>query len=101
LAPHRCLHSFPTRRSSDLAAERIFEVGVSSTQRARRKRLNMRYSNHSASNELAPVTAACAPLETRKMPYRSIMRTAGEDPRQLLDRKSTRLNSSHVKSSYA
>src|SRR5207302_3707391 len=83
---HRDLLSFPTRRSSDLKA-----VG-SYTRRQKRthmkKRLLARVLGVSAVLCL-PCTISLADLihDSRQQPF--------------LDRKSTRLNSSHVKISYA
>src|SRR5690606_41711293 len=77
---HRDLHSFPTRRSSDLAATATPPrrpsalSGGCTTRRARRR------TGSSPSSDTATCTRPAAP-ET--------------------DRKSTRLNSSHVKISYA
>src|SRR5207253_9484341 len=70
---HRDLHSFPTRRSSDLAPR-----AAESTPRARERR-------RTASLDSPPPTEA---------------NRAAAQPRTA-DRKSTRLNSSHVAISYA
>src|SRR5690606_23448149 len=43
----------PHSSTSPWAAERMREVGVSSTQRARRNRLKVRYINHRAAAELS------------------------------------------------
>src|SRR5690606_39549096 len=67
--PPRDLHSFPTRRSSDLGRSRIAFPGVSSCTSSR---------------------SGAGPAETRMCPANTY-----------IDRKSTRLNSSHVKISYA
>src|SRR5690606_42139079 len=77
-AQPRALHSFPTRRSSDLR-------GISPSGRCRYWRRTYRKASHTTSvrttrtcgGSVSAVTASCA------------------------DRKSTRLNSSHVKISYA
>src|SRR5438309_8194703 len=73
---HRPLHSFPTRRSSDLAARRRIPRGRS--YRKRRSRISARLV---ATRTLQP--------DRRRLP------TVGQD------RKSTRLNSSHSSISYA
>src|SRR5690606_41985931 len=76
-AAHRALHSFPTRRSSDLAAAstRSGPTSPASTSSA---------ATSSAATSSGRCTAA-----------------AGNGAAPALDRKSTRLNSSHVKISYA
>src|SRR5690606_41461530 len=74
---HRALHSFPTRRSSDL---RI----LSFTMILPSDRASMGWIFR------IPATRLCSP-EHRPPLYRYSM----------VDRKSTRLNSSHVKISYA
>src|SRR5690606_41324404 len=86
---HRGLHSFPTRRSSDLTAEgkpgrgdaaaRALARGVRRRRRAARPDVRLRYV-----------------ADRRRADGRR--RGARPAPR---DRKSTRLNSSHVKISYA
>src|SRR5437660_9399787 len=73
---HRDLHSFPTRRSSDLGPRR----------RARRLVV-------SGSHGETPAWRPCRPTRTAR-PRRGDRRAAS-------DRKSTRLNSSHVAISYA
>src|SRR5436305_11955079 len=72
---HRDLHSFPTRRSSDLLrpAPRV-RVEVHAADRARQ------FDDHRGAAVVAPAEAAV---------------------NVKLDRKSTRLNSSHVRISYA
>src|SRR5690606_41737414 len=85
----RDLHSFPTRRSSDLAASECTSpphptaAACGRTTRTPRSRRTP-----------APSTPTPQPPESR----RPESRTPTEDPE---DRKSTRLNSSHVKISYA
>src|SRR5690606_41236321 len=79
----RALHSFPTRRSSDLGALIPFALLVSYEVWARRKRrISQGYINYE---------------QQRTNP---ISETSTEDASEE-DRKSTRLNSSHVKISYA
>src|SRR5438034_6637777 len=72
---HRDLHSFPTRRSSDL------EVGDETT-------------------EILLEAANFEPIGILRSSERLALRTAGSN-RWEKDRKSTRLNSSHTVSSYA
>src|SRR5207253_10236746 len=80
-AAHPDLHSFPTRRSSDLAEERV--------RRAvdRHRRVDP--------TEPAVVAGQLEPLLL--LDERELVREVAVD----LDRKSTRLNSSHVAISYA
>src|SRR5690606_41959247 len=83
-ADHRDLPSFPTRRSSDLPAIE-FQVAESAVPRPRRLRTT--------------VPSGTARL---RLPLRvAAMITVDAVPVTPEDRKSTRLNSSHVKISYA
>src|SRR5438067_12901102 len=75
---HRDLHSFPTRRSSDLTAISRRRVLARAKRRAQ--------------------TLAQAMRSTRRTAPRSTQRARRAGPK---DRKSTRLNSSHVSISYA
>src|SRR5699024_12454005 len=81
-ASHRHLHSFPTRRSSDLFQVRSLRV-------KRYWLANNRLSPSSAHRKIPGSSAAI--LSIRK----------GSSTRLGSDRKSTRLNSSHVSISYA
>src|SRR5690606_41712723 len=85
------LHSFPTRRSSDLPQELPAELRVPAltwveTERVvrgdRQFQMHTDVHNH--------------PRGTERLPVQHAQLVAG-----VLDRKSTRLNSSHVKISYA
>src|SRR5699024_12686760 len=79
---HRALHSFPTRRSSDLWADALAGPSV--------RRLagpSVRRRGTSALHRLAATQSAAAALLSAFSPQP--------------DRKSTRLNSSHVSISYA
>src|SRR5207302_7525656 len=80
---HRALHSFPTRRSSDLACPTLRLLVTS------RERLNI-------GAEIAWPVPPLAPPDAQQL-FMERARSAGA----ILDRKSTRLNSSHVKISYA
>src|SRR5437899_9730674 len=77
-AHHRDLHSFPTRRSSDLARE-----GAQGAYRRRRHA-------EARAQGFPDGVARPAGEEAR-----------GEPPSSIRDRKSTRLNSSHLGISYA
>src|SRR5690606_41673787 len=94
----RGLHSFPTRRSSDLprsasrtskGLERLF---AGADQGRPRSLLEEDEMSH-------PTAAAAAPAGTPLISMRDIRKSYGSV--HALDRKSTRLNSSHVKISYA
>src|SRR5690606_39645976 len=83
-AAHRALHSFPTRRSSDLAP-----AGGNSAHRV--------------------YNSSCHIHLNFRRSFRECLREIGRPGRRIhgrrvalaADRKSTRLNSSHVKNSYA
>src|SRR5690606_41220011 len=88
--PHRDLHSFPTRRSSDLSVDSIptstdkedhVSMGVTSGRKLMEVVSNVQ---HGLAIELL--------CNTQGLEFLRPMKT---------DRKSTRLNSSHVKISYA
>src|SRR5207249_12104571 len=80
-AAHRNLHSFPTRRSSDLLASRLLLTPVAKQPRV---------LNEAA---IFKCIRCGKPLGTEKL--------IGSMLSQYPDRKSTRLNSSHVSISYA
>src|SRR5690606_41130594 len=95
-AAHRHLHSFPTRRSSDLGADR------------RRPEAPLLIPDHElfgGKNAERFPDRACAHVEFSSqrvdMDARSRRQGPGKYHLADLDRKSTRLNSSHVKISYA
>src|SRR5690606_41828621 len=98
---HRALHSFPTRRSSDLdgpptrhekgtpsAEQRNDTNGVAAWQRARNRSMNS-----------PEVTALFVKRVEAAKSLRRRSSMSGWSGSK--DRKSTRLNSSHVKISYA
>src|SRR5699024_11419901 len=89
--PHRALHSFPTRRSSDLILPIRQPVRLSS-----RKANNLVRSPNCAMTVQPPVAAGFSPVAGRRKATRW---HAVITP--IRDRKSTRLNSSHVSISYA
>src|SRR5207302_5507143 len=93
-APHRYLHSFPTRPSSDLVARVAFDVDG--------------FVRNSFSCEEVPhfLAIACPSDENARrravlVKNQGMRRTIDGITAQNEDRKSTRLNSSHVKISYA
>src|SRR5207249_7307057 len=87
--PLLALHSFPTRRSSDLGQPpRQAAHGVDLRPRGHRRPHEEGAPGRGLHGELRPARSGPARL------------SVGE-PRPPLDRKSTRLNSSHVSISYA
>src|SRR5690606_40402271 len=88
-AHHRRLHSFPTRRSSDLRAK------ASRTAPLIRPRSGTAYPWLRAHCRTSAVLEAVGPLLCECAGLANMTGTEGKD------RKSTRLNSSHVKISYA
>src|SRR5690606_41567974 len=77
---HRARHSFPTRRSSDLHPEEtVYEVAVGAQR-----------------SDTFPLL-----IVTDRRVLHVMDRLRGWTVLEEVDRKSTRLNSSHVKSSYA
>src|SRR5205814_6586640 len=89
--PHRALHSFPTRRSSDLSATRSRPQRELFTHDSTKGSIFGRFGvTHTANRSMK-----CAPLPTA----RSCTPISFRDLRT--DRKSTRLNSSHLGISYA
>src|SRR5690606_40915104 len=94
------LHSFPTRRSSDLV---LFESSIvfSSHFSCAPLNLNVLLSTH-------PVQLPIHQCWLQEHPFQLLFQEPilldlplFEEPSVFLDRKSTRLNSSHVKISYA
>src|SRR5690606_41736196 len=91
--PDRHLHSFPTRRSSDLRREE-----------ARATKEDVRGGDRGGARRSPPGEGTRSALASRsgalpRVP--SMARRGGDRERDEGDRKSTRLNSSHVKISYA
>src|SRR5439155_26493954 len=88
-ADHRDLHSFPTRRSSDLR--------TGGSRRRRRKRRRMKHAV-GAVDEFGAGTIRIVKIGSRSI---GIINNGEKLYAVLKDRKSTRLNSSHVAISYA
>src|SRR5699024_12582392 len=93
----RCSHSFPTRRSSDL---KVLDTGVvypvpefKRVDQAKAAVKGMVLRHHV---ELMAIGNGTAGRETEQLAAKVIRELAAEQ-----DRKSTRLNSSHVSISYA
>src|SRR5690606_39444483 len=89
LAPPRLRHSRPTRRSSDLARQRQAHPLPPAIDEARRALARLGLVEHREGDD-----AQHERREDRTEPHQRHGLTAE-------DRKSTRLNSSHVKTSYA
>src|SRR5690606_41553583 len=93
------LHSFPTRRSSDLGAWERFE------QKRKRKRRFIIWYRAGGIAALISLIILAVLFQNELLPgasqERVISRKAVEKDALEQDRKSTRLNSSHVKISYA
>src|SRR5699024_12230434 len=94
---HRYLHSFPTRRSSDLAnglgMSFLSEFSIKNHQLIKEgKVIPVPLVNYERSN------LTCGYIRSKK---RSTSSLATELVKIIRDRKSTRLNSSHVSISYA
>src|SRR5690606_41914564 len=89
---HRDLHSFPTRRSSDLSESRSARR---TTGRLRWPSGSCRLAGSRGQSSRAPTTTRGDDCGARCCPWTSIPGSTTPD------RKSTRLNSSHVKISYA
>src|SRR5436190_7409500 len=79
---HRHLHSFPTRRSSDLAPEDTVFVYARAAQGPR-------------------MPLAIVKVQVKDLPYNFTIASGMRGPCAARDRKSTRLNSSHTVISYA
>src|SRR5690606_39386865 len=84
----RHLHSFPTRRSSDLP---IPQVDIGSLDAGVSLLIDLFRDNG----------IKHVPFPLRALPQEIFHRFAAQQGDDFLDRKSTRLNSSHVKISYA
>src|SRR5690606_41310166 len=96
----RSLHSFPTRRSSDLVswAETLLEQRINDIVRAEYGR---RTSNQAISEDRSTMMQAIREEANNIGKDQGISDIDVRIQQITLDRKSTRLNSSHVKISYA
>src|SRR5207247_3384010 len=98
--PHPYLHSFPTRRSSDLQeADRHPRVGhesVAEDRLARESRQHFRDDAHRGQDQDVDFGMAEEPEQV--LPEQRVATPVGLEE---VDRKSTRLNSSHEGISYA
>src|SRR5205807_10408558 len=96
-ATRRCFHSFPTRRSSDLTGLRL--QGLS---RVGRRTQHLTNALRQGAPRRAPIPwgkwIIDPPSTTRVRP---VMNDDSSESRKTRDRKSTRLNSSHLVISYA
>src|SRR5690606_39300774 len=90
-APRR-LHSFPTRRSSDLGDPRFYESRITNPESR-----SLKLSAIPVAQLLQEAAGAAA---GQRRPPR-VLDLAAHQQQAHADRKSTRLNSSHVKISYA
>src|SRR5207249_12313609 len=96
---HRALLSFPTRRSSDLRSRRV-------GSELRRLREAAGVTTAQAAELLSCSPAKISRIENgivsvRVVDLRLLLDRYGDEDREHRDRKSTRLNSSHVSISYA
>src|SRR5690606_41586348 len=97
-ASHAALHSFPTRRSSDLGA-RCGELGGEPLEIPRGE-------TAADAARVSPAVGRALGEQQRAERLPAGLRRQAADDREVVagtraDRKSTRLNSSHVKISYA
>src|SRR5207244_12882707 len=99
-AVHRNLHSFPTRRSSDLAAS-TNTTKRNSGLRTTVCELALAVANGDSSVAAVCDRRQCCRPEDRRRAIGDGAERAGVRPGALLDRKSTRLNSCHQIISYA
>src|SRR5438105_13454244 len=93
---HQDLHSFPTRRSSDLISVKALQT----LARHSDPKLTLNVYSHLSVFDTAAALDALPDL-TRPDPVPEAVRKTGTDSAATPDRKSTRLNSSHEWISYA
>src|SRR5207253_10356188 len=96
--PHRALHSFPTRRSSDLPAHEHRFVGLPGRLAELKEHHEHRFAEVveavKAGRDTAWAVAGCMKWSRSWDRIEGFMRRAAVA--EEIDRKSTRLNSSHV-----
>src|SRR5699024_12794125 len=98
---HRHLYSFPTRRSSDLISSALDEPRLSSASETNPAMIPAP-TNESSSVNIASQSESITSFEAvNSIPNSSYESdTTGDISDTEIDRKSTRLNSSHVSNSY-
>src|SRR5690606_41069550 len=94
-ATHRALHSFPTRRSSDLSVGHIEPRALRPALAECLRRFDPAVRPALAARNVRPVGVGVVPVGD------AVQKHARLSLVSISDRKSTRLNSSHVKISYA
>src|SRR5690606_41614306 len=94
-APHGHLHSFPTRRSSDLLGARRSALPRSASLARWKSWISL------GKGRLPQCRKRTAPSLSRAGMVRPKLKVLGAKGTSITDRESTRLNSSHVKISYA
>src|SRR5690554_7473433 len=92
---HRNLHSFPTRRSSDLLNQRLMQDTKVSLNEAERRAQYAKIEKKQLAIENA------RRQQKGEEQLKTLINEDEDDHIAALDRKSTRLNSSHVRISYA
>src|SRR5690606_39946523 len=95
----QALHSLPTRRSSDLVRQGADQAVASMSESSERATTTLLLAE-AAGQALKEITNAISQISERNL----VIASASEEQAQVareVDRKSTRLNSSHVKISYA
>src|SRR5690606_39368895 len=95
---HRALHSFPTRRSSDLCKDARIDAEAHAF--ATPRRLTLLATLAQSQKDLEEVRTG-PPMPAAFRDGQPTKAASGFAAGQGVDRKSTRLNSSHVKISYA
>src|SRR5207249_11296295 len=95
------LHSFPTRRSSDLSmVVCAFVPSMVAAALRKENRLVERQRDELEQSYLATIAALAAALDAKDRHTEAHSRETAALARAVGDRKSTRLNSSHVSISY-
>src|SRR5207249_9808627 len=94
------LHAFPTRRSSDLFQQLTWRMAISLTPKSGKQVVGVvEMKGHTDVDNVAKVVVITNPEITGT--YFPSLDPATKEKTEQLDRKSTRLNSSHVSISYA